>query len=374
MFVNRNRLAQALKSGSQSIRKLGRQRNGGEFNNQESSAKATQNSPAIKERTERIQGEYDLTTGVISWPVTITNLLGLTETTNQTTFQEFLSHYSATDTEAALAAIESTLIENASTEVVLSIRNAPLGGARHRVTFRPLADGYAGTRKALCQVQDITEIKSFSPCTRSPQHITSRLEDSIRDVLFRVSLPDGTFEHISRGVAQITGYPAETWYQKPFLLLELILPAWRAKFEREFKKYLHGYSQEEQTFPIQHPEGKIRWIQLRTTLLKDEKGELLAIEGIASDITERKQEEMERIQLVRDLKKALDEVKTLSGLLPICSFCKKVRDDQGYWKQIESYITEHSELFFTHGLCPDCLTYHYPEYFSAHETKKNPTM
>jgi hypothetical protein len=89
------------------------------------------------------------------------------------------------------------------------------------------------------------------------------------------------------------------------------------------------------------------------------------------DITEKKQEEMEREQLIRELKKALAEVKTLSGLLPICSFCKNVRDDQGYWKQIESYITEHSELFFTHGLCPDCLAHHYPQYTSALSAAKN---
>ena len=191
------------------------------------------------------------------------------------------------------------------------------------------------------------------------------IAESLRDVLFRISLPEGRYEHISQAVKNVTGYPPGSWYQNPFLLLEIILPAWRAKFEREFRKFLRGCGREDHTFPIRHQQGDIRWIHLRTTLLRDEQGKALAIEGIALDITEKKQEEMEREQLIRELKKALAEVKTLSGLLPICSFCKNVRDDQGYWKQIESYITEHSELFFTHGLCPECLAHHYPQYSSA---------
>ncbi len=83
-------------------------------------------------------------------------------------------------------------------------------------------------------------------------------------------------------------------------------------------------------------------------------GRLLGIQGATRDITERTRMEAEREELIKDLTQALAEVKALSGLLPICSSCKKVRDDQGYWKQIEAYITEHSEATFTHGLCPDC--------------------
>ena len=62
------------------------------------------------------------------------------------------------------------------------------------------------------------------------------------------------------------------------------------------------------------------------------------------------------------LRQSLEEVKTLSGLLPICASCKNVRDDMGYWSQIEYYISEHSEAVFTHGICPDCATELYPEF------------
>ncbi len=65
----------------------------------------------------------------------------------------------------------------------------------------------------------------------------------------------------------------------------------------------------------------------------------------------------------RDLREALANVKTLRGLLPICGSCKKVRDDAGYWHQVEEYLSAHSEVDFSHGLCPDCLKRLFPEYY-----------
>jgi two-component system, response regulator PdtaR len=73
--------------------------------------------------------------------------------------------------------------------------------------------------------------------------------------------------------------------------------------------------------------------------------------------------ESEREALIKDLQKALSEVKFLQGFLPICSFCKKIRDDKGYWNQIESYISGHSEAEFSHGFCPECAKKHYPDFF-----------
>lgn len=64
--------------------------------------------------------------------------------------------------------------------------------------------------------------------------------------------------------------------------------------------------------------------------------------------------EAEREQLITDLEAALDKVKLLSGLLPICAKCKKIRDDKGYWNQIEEYISANSDALFTHSICPDC--------------------
>ena len=78
------------------------------------------------------------------------------------------------------------------------------------------------------------------------------------------------------------------------------------------------------------------------------------------DVTRHHRAEAERERLVQELQAALARVKLLSGLLPICANCKKVRDDQGYWKQVESYVESHSEATFTHGICPECLHKLYP--------------
>ena len=65
--------------------------------------------------------------------------------------------------------------------------------------------------------------------------------------------------------------------------------------------------------------------------------------------------------MIRELQAALAQVRTLSGLLPICADCKNIRDDKGYWIQIEEYVRSHSEADFTHGICPDCRGRLYPE-------------
>ncbi len=81
------------------------------------------------------------------------------------------------------------------------------------------------------------------------------------------------------------------------------------------------------------------------------------------DISERKRNERERERLIAELQDALANIKTLSGLLPICSSCKKIRDDKGYWNRLETYIETHTEADFTHGICPDCARKLYPEDF-----------
>jgi PleD family two-component response regulator len=69
-----------------------------------------------------------------------------------------------------------------------------------------------------------------------------------------------------------------------------------------------------------------------------------------------------RNQLIAQLRDALTRVRTLSGLFPICPHCKKVRTDQGYWQQVEEYVSTQCQAFFSHGICPECLARHYPEY------------
>ena len=80
------------------------------------------------------------------------------------------------------------------------------------------------------------------------------------------------------------------------------------------------------------------------------------------EIVERKRAETAREQIIIELQDALAQVRTLTGLLPMCASCKKIRDDAGYWHQVEAYVQNHSEAQFSHGLCPDCIKKLYPEH------------
>ncbi len=82
---------------------------------------------------------------------------------------------------------------------------------------------------------------------------------------------------------------------------------------------------------------------------------------LRKEIAERERMHEESQRLITELQKALSEVKTLGGLLPICASCKKIRDDQGYWRRVEEYIKDHSDAEFTHSMCPECTKRLYPE-------------
>jgi|Deesub1362A_J573_1020465.scaffolds.fasta_scaffold00004_308 transcriptional regulator with PAS, ATPase and Fis domain len=108
------------------------------------------------------------------------------------------------------------------------------------------------------------------------------------------------------------------------------------------------------------------FIEVRAIPRFNSNGELIGLIHIVRDITKRKkaEEELEKYryhleELVEErtakLKEALENVKTLKGLLPICAWCKKIRNDKGYWDQIEDYIRKHSDADFTHGICPECM-------------------
>jgi len=77
-----------------------------------------------------------------------------------------------------------------------------------------------------------------------------------------------------------------------------------------------------------------------------------------------KAEKLAREELIENLQKALADVKTLSGMLPICAWCKKIRNDEGYWQKIEAYLKSHSDLDFTHSICHDCAKKEYPDLYS----------
>jgi hypothetical protein len=109
------------------------------------------------------------------------------------------------------------------------------------------------------------------------------------------------------------------------------------------------------------PGDSARYIDVGVLPLLEKDGSPCGTLLVIHDLTERRRMELEREKLITDLRNALGDIKALSGLLPICASCKKIRDDKGYWRNLEKYISDHSEAQFSHSLCPDCIRKLYPE-------------
>jgi PAS domain S-box-containing protein len=141
---------------------------------------------------------------------------------------------------------------------------------------------------------------------------------------------------------------------------QMVTPEYREAFMGLTQKVFSGESGE-LIFELQGLKGSRRWLETHATPLRDAESQIIALLGITRDITERKSIEDALEAERRQLQKALEEVKTLRGIVPICSNCKKIRDDKGFWSQVEKYVSDHTEAEFSHGICPDCTIELYPE-------------
>lgn len=114
--------------------------------------------------------------------------------------------------------------------------------------------------------------------------------------------------------------------------------------------------------------GISKWFSVTKAPLYNAVGKIIGTFGLSRDNTAHKKLENEREALIIQLREALEHVQTLKGLIPICSHCKKIRDDRGYWHEVEVYVRDHSSAEFSHGLCGDCLEKLYPEYYPKKST------
>ena len=102
----------------------------------------------------------------------------------------------------------------------------------------------------------------------------------------------------------------------------------------------------------------------------DADGNVIAVVEYVRNITKRKNAEKKQNTLIKKLNKAISEIKTLKGILPLCSYCKKIRDDKGYWEQVDTYIHENTDADISHGICPDCLKAHFPSHYEEIKNDK----
>jgi PAS domain S-box-containing protein len=101
-------------------------------------------------------------------------------------------------------------------------------------------------------------------------------------------------------------------------------------------------------------DGQEAQVSISVSPIKNSLGKFIGVSMIARDIDDQKRHQHERERLIGELQTALAQLKTLRGLLPICASCKRIRDDHGYWTQVEVYVMAHSQAEFTHGICPEC--------------------
>lgn len=161
---------------------------------------------------------------------------------------------------------------------------------------------------------------------------------------------NGYFRRLNPAWERTLGFTREELMSRPFI--EFVHPDDRQRTLEQNRTVRHGG----QALGFENrylcKDGSFRWLLWNAAPDIAEN----VIYSAARDITARKQAEDERERLVRELQTALAEVRALREILPICSYCRRIRDDQDYWQTVESYISRHTKTRFSHGICPTCMT------------------
>jgi PAS domain S-box-containing protein len=196
-------------------------------------------------------------------------------------------------------------------------------------------------------VRDITDRKKYERAVAFLGSIVRNSDDAIIG-----TNREGSILTWNEGATRMYGYTAEEATGRSVLFL--VPPSSTEDPMENYRRILAGQTVERQESVRLRKDGKSIPVSLSRSPVKDNQGKIIGISAIERDITFERQEDDERLFLIQDLSRALANVKTLRGLLPICATCKKIRDDQGYWTKLESYISDHTQAEFTHGICPEC--------------------
>lgn len=160
----------------------------------------------------------------------------------------------------------------------------------------------------------------------------------------------GYFKRLNPAWETALGFTRKELMSKPFI--EFVHPDDRDRTLEQNRRVRSGGQARQFENRYLCKDGSTRWLLWNAA---PDRGRQV-IYSVARDITEQKHAEQQRELLVRELQVALAEVKTLQGFLPICSYCKSIRDDENYWQSVESYISRHTNTQFTHGICPACYS------------------
>jgi len=244
---------------------------------------------------------------------------------------------------------ERTFLRKDGTQFIGEIHSGPIYKGEEMVGVRGV-------------LRDITEQKKVEEALRKSEEKYKNLFQSSFDGIAESDL-EGNLISCNVAYLEMTDHSEEEI--KKLNYQDITPEKWAEVDKKHVEQCLQrGYSDLYEKERIKK-DGTIIPISIRIWLRRDAQGNPLCLWAIVRDITEQKQAEMAIKQERDNLQAALAEVKTLSGLLPICANCKKIRDDKGYWNQIEAYIRDHSEADFSHSICPECVKKLYPEFYKG---------
>ena len=181
-------------------------------------------------------------------------------------------------------------------------------------------------------------------------------EQELEDRFFEINIDllcqldfNGYFKRLNPAWERTLGWSRAELMSRPFV--EFVHPDDRERTLGQNARVREGGQALEFENRYLCKDGSFRWLLWNAAADADGR----VIYSVARDVTERKRAEEEREELVRELQAALAEVRTLQAILPICSYCRRVRDDENYWQSVEEYVSQHTDTRFSHGICPSCF-------------------
>jgi PAS domain S-box-containing protein len=295
----------------------------------------------------------DLRSGRLVWLEATCNLFGITPAEFAETLEHFYSFILAEDVPAYMAALARVSLTEPLLEAEYRIRR-PDGTVRWMYERSKTEFDAAGSPIARVGiVLDITERHAArEQLAQSAALLAQIAGKAARLGGWMIELPDRTLTWSDENCAIHDVPPG----YKPTLEegLGYFPPEYRVEVVRHVEECVREGTPYDFEFPKFTAKGRLIWVRSIGEAVRDAEGKIIRLQGAFQDITVRKQAEAEKEKLIEELQTALAEVGTLREFLPICSYCKKIRDDQDYWSQIESYISKHTSTQFSHSICPEC--------------------
>jgi PAS domain S-box-containing protein len=304
----------------------------------------------------------------IDWFGKIDELLGYSPSEFPRTFEAWANSVHPEDRDRVVAAVKNHLEKNEPYNIEYRVRKKDGTYNYWWVRGNTVRDEKGNPYRWVGAITDVTGRKRAEEALRESEEQYRTVLDNIEYGYFEVDIA-GNFTFFNDSLCRILGYSRDETMgmnNRQYMDKENTQKVYQA-FNRA---YTTGEPYRSFDWEILRKDGTKRFVESSVSLLRDLKGEGIGFRGIVRDITERKLAEAEREKLIHEIQDALAQIKKLSGLLPICASCKKIRDDKGYWNQIESYIRDHSEAEFSHGICPECMKKLYGDFLKEEDISR----